>query len=115
MRGVSLLSRDGPVVSARNSWVPPIFSIGRMATARITMPMPPRNWSTWRYSSTDLGSASSVSITVAPVVVSAEVASNTAPLKLRCGGPAISGRLDTTLATSQVRVTIRKPSRRRRS
>ena len=48
MRGVSLVSLVGPVLSARNSWVPPILSIGRIATARITMPMPPRNCSSWR-------------------------------------------------------------------
>jgi hypothetical protein len=48
MRGVSLLSRVGPVVSARNSCMPPTLSIGMIATARITMPMPPTNCSDCR-------------------------------------------------------------------
>jgi hypothetical protein len=48
MRGVSLLSFCGPVLSARNSCMPPTFSIGMIATARITMPMPPRKLSDCR-------------------------------------------------------------------
>jgi hypothetical protein len=48
MRGVSLLSFCGPVLSARNSCMPPTFSIGMIATARITMPMPPRKFSDCR-------------------------------------------------------------------
>jgi hypothetical protein len=48
MRGVSLLSFCGPVLSARNSCMPPTLSIGMIATARITMPMPPRKLSDCR-------------------------------------------------------------------
>jgi len=52
-------------------------------------------------------------MTVAPVVVSPDVASNTASAKLKCGGPAINGKDDTRLAATQVRVTMRNPSRSR--
>src|SRR3569833_3104182 len=40
MRGVSLVSFIGPGVSARYSDMPPTPSMGRMATASTTMPMP---------------------------------------------------------------------------
>ena len=52
-------------------------------------------------------------MTVAPVVVSPEVASNTAWVKLRWGGAYMNGTAETRLAATQVRVTTRKPSRSR--
>ena len=53
-------------------------------------------------------------ITVAPVVVKAETASNMESVKERCG-PNTKGRALSAPSTTQNRVTTRKPSRVRRS
>ncbi|OGB94338.1 MAG: hypothetical protein A3G82_14935 [Burkholderiales bacterium RIFCSPLOWO2_12_FULL_67_210] len=75
MRGVSLASFMGPVASARNSWLPPTPSMGRIATASTRMPMPPSHCRKQRQRLMEPGSRSSPTSTVAPVVVSPEMAS----------------------------------------
>jgi len=75
MRGVSLVSFIGPLVSARNSWLPPTPSSGRIATASTRMPMPPIHCRKQRQTFSDGGSASSPTITVPPVVVRPDTAS----------------------------------------
>src|SRR4249919_1316747 len=61
------------------------------------------------------GSESRPVMTVAPVVVSPEVDSNTASTKLRCGAASMKGSAVTTLAMIHSAAVIRKPSRRRNS
>ena len=45
MRGVSFESLIGPGVSARYNCIPPIPNIGKMATAKTMIPIPPKKWS----------------------------------------------------------------------
>ena len=54
-------------------------------------------------------------MTVAPVVVRPDAASNTASVKLRCGAANMNGVAVTTLAITQMATVTTKPSRRRRS
>src|SRR5205085_3886499 len=61
------------------------------------------------------GSASSPLMTVAPVVVSPEVDSNTASTKRRCGAVSMKGKAVTRPAMIHSAAVIRKPSRRRNS
>ncbi|MNV68151.1 hypothetical protein D3C71_1609830 [compost metagenome] len=75
MRGVSLVSLTGPAASARNSWLPPMPSMGRMATARIRIPMPPIHCRKVRQMFRETGRVSTWLSTVAPVVVSPDTAS----------------------------------------
>ena len=75
MRGVSLVSLIGPAASALNSCAPPTPSSGRMATAKIKMPMPPIHCKKVRQTFTDTGSVSKFDSTVEPVVVRPETAS----------------------------------------
>ena len=75
MRGVSLASFIGPVISALNSCAPPTPSSGRIATASTTMPSPPTSCRKQRQTLTDSGSASSPDSTVAPVAVKPLIAS----------------------------------------
>ncbi len=75
MRGVSRSSFIGPGVSARTTWWPPTPSRGRMATASTRMPMPPIQISVARHRLIDGGKVSRLVRTVAPVVVSPDIAS----------------------------------------
>ena len=85
IRGVSLLSLIGPGSSAFSSWRPPTPRSGRIATASTMMPMPPSHCSRCRHRLSEGGRLSSPLITVPPVVVSAEIASKYASVKLICG------------------------------
>ncbi len=75
MRGVSLASFIGPVISARNACAPPAPSIGRIATTSTRMPMPPIHCSNVRQTLIDVGSSSSALSTVAPVAVRPDIVS----------------------------------------
>ncbi|MNT94255.1 hypothetical protein D3C72_2358970 [compost metagenome] len=65
----------GPGVSARTTWCPPTPSSGKIATANTRMPMPPIQTSVARHRLMDGGKASRLVKTVAPVVVSPDMAS----------------------------------------
>ena len=69
MRGAILLSLSMPGISALNSCVPPTPNMGRMATARTMMPMPPSQFIMCRQKLSDGASVSRLDMTVAPVVV----------------------------------------------
>ena len=75
MRGVSRWSFIGPAVSDLNSCAPPTPSSGRIATTSTMMPMPPISTMKQRHTLIDTGSLSRPVSTVAPVVVSALMAS----------------------------------------
>ncbi len=116
IRGVSLESFIGPGISARYSCIPPIPSMGRMATARTIIPMPPIHCSCWRYQRMDLGKYSRPVITVAPVVVQPDRDSKKASAKSSPGLSAIiNGRVPANPRVSQNSAAIRKPSRVRSS
>ena len=75
MRGVSLASFIGPVISVLNNCAPPTPSSGRMATASTMMPRPPTSCRKHRHTFTDSGSSSSPVSTVAPVALKPDIAS----------------------------------------
>jgi hypothetical protein len=75
MRGVRLESFIGPGVSALNICRPPMPSRGSTATASTIRPMPPSQTSIPRQRFIEGGSLSSPDSTVAPVVVSPDMAS----------------------------------------
>ena len=80
------------------------------------MPTPPSHCICWRYHNTDFGSPSSPLMTVAPVVVKPDTASNMAPAKSSAGRLAnTSGKAPATPMTTQNKVTSTKPSRNRKS
>ncbi len=58
--------------------MPPTPANGRIATTRISTPMPPINWVIARHSRIPFGTPSRIGMTVAPVVVMPEIVSNSA-------------------------------------
>ena len=114
--GVSFRSLAGPVLSARYNCIPPMPSMGRIATANTIMPIPPNHCSCCRYSNSDRGRSSRPAITVAPVVVRPDTDSNNA--SARDSGTASLVRKGTEPKlprTIQNNAVTRKPSRIRRS
>ena len=85
MRGAILLSLSIPGISALKSCVPPTPNIGRIATASTMIPMPPSQLSICRQKFIDGASVSKLVMTVAPVVVSPDIASKNASVKLMPG------------------------------
>ena len=83
------------------------------------MPRPPNQCSAWRQKLSDGGRASRPISTVEPVVVSPDMASKNAAVKVRSGSVSSSGSAAAADSSSQPSVTSRKPSRgfssRRRS
>src|SRR5690606_39418505 len=75
MRGVRRSSFMGPGVSARTTWCPPTPSNGRMATARTRLPRPPIHYRVALHRLIEAGSWARLASTVAPVVVSPDMAS----------------------------------------
>ena len=78
MRGANLLSLSTPGISALKSCLPPTPSMGRIATANTIIPMPPSQLSIWRQKLSEGASVSRLLITLAPVVVSPDIASKNA-------------------------------------
>ena len=115
MRGVSFSSLTGPGVSALYNCIPPTPSIGRIATTRTMMPMPPYQLSAWRQRFSDGAIESSPVSTVAPVVLSPDIVSKKASVKLRAGSAIRSGTVAMADMKTQLSVTSRKPSRERSS
>ena len=64
--------------------MPPMLSIGRIATPMTMMPMPPSHCRIARHNRIPGGAASRPAITVEPVVVMPDIASNTASAALSC-------------------------------
>ena len=91
--------------------MPPMPSIGRIATARTIIPMPPSHCSCWRYQRIDFGRYSRPVITVAPVVVQPDRDSKKASAKLRPGFSAsIKGKVPASPSVSQKRAATINPS-----
>jgi len=80
IRGVNL-SLTGPGTSALKSCLPPTPRKGRMATARMMMPMPPNHWVSARHKRMPCGRGSMFRMTVAPVVVKPDMVSKNASAK----------------------------------
>ncbi len=99
----------------RSSCMPPILSTGSMMIASRTTPMPPVQVSRPRQSRTPRGMVSSPAITVAPVVVIADIVSKKASVKLSPGAPSISGRVPKAVKATQALLVSRKPCFRVRS
>ena len=78
--GVSLVLSEN---SVRKSFIPPTFIAGRTAIAMMMNPIPPIHCRIERQRRTDLGMDSTSGITDAPIVVSPDMVSNTAPVKSR--------------------------------
>ena len=76
IRGITLSDRSDD--SVWKSCMPPICSIGMMATAMTMMPIPPSHWRSARHSRMPDGASSSPTITVDPVVVIPDIASKNA-------------------------------------
>ena len=111
MRGDILLSLIGPVDSALYNCIPPTPSMGNIANAKITIPIPPSHWSICLYISIDGDRFSKSSMMVAPVVVHPEIDSNKASTKLSDKSLSkMKGRLPKRLRINQNKTTIRKPS-----
>ena len=64
--------------SVENSCIPPIFNKGRIAKAITIIPSPPTQWSMALHNKMPRGILSSPEITVAPIVVSPDMASKNA-------------------------------------
>ncbi len=111
MRGASFSSFTAPGVSARYICMPPTPSSGRMATAITMMPRPPNQCRDARQKLREGGRPSSPDSTVEPVVVSPDMDSKKASVKLSPGKASRNG-IDAAAETRiQPRVTSRNPSR----
>ena len=109
MRGARRSSRPGarPLCSC----MPPTPSSGSTASAMTMIPSPPSQCSTCRQKFSDGGRSSSPVSTVEPVVVSPDMASKKAPVKLSPRSASSSGSAAAAGSSSQPSVTSRNPSR----
>lgn len=111
MRGASFSSFTGPGASALESCRPPTPRSGITATATTMTARPPSQMSECRQKLIEGASASSPSSTVEPVVVSPDIVSKNARVKVIPGNVRRSGRVAEAARRIQPRVTSRKPSR----
>jgi maltose-binding protein MalE len=79
------------------------------------MPMPPSHCSAWRHRLIDGGASSRPVITVAPVVVSADIVSKKASVKLMSWYTMSSGMVAMAAICTHAATTSTKPSRARSS
>lgn len=114
MRAVKRASFIGPGVSALYSSRPPTPSSGSTATASTMMPMPPNHCSRWRHKLSDGAVWSRSVITVAPVVVSADMVSKKASVN-DMSRTSSSGMVAMAAICTQAANTSTKPSRARNS
>ena len=91
MRGASFSSFTGPGASAFESCMPPTPSSGITPTATTMTARPPSQMSEWRQKLIEGASGSSPSSTVDPVVVSPDIVSKKARVKLSPGSVKMSG------------------------
>ena len=87
-RGCSLL-RSGPVASAEKTFTVPPTIDGSMAMVKKTIPSPPIHCVSERQKSSPLGSDSTSSMIVAPVVVKPDMVSKKASVNDRSVNPPI--------------------------
>ena len=89
--------------------MPPTLSAGRKIIATTTMPRPPNHCSMPRQSRVPAGRWSRPTNTVEPVVVIADIASNSASVKLARGAPNQKGSAPNSGKTTQMPVVSRNP------
>ncbi len=112
IRGVSLSTRS-ICCSDCISWAPPTSSEDSTAVARMRIPSPPSHWMSWRHIMIDRECTEKSRSTVAPVVVSPLIDSNSA----FSGDPIVpapattNGTAPTAAISSQISETARNASR----
>ena len=89
--------------------MPPIPRKGSSATAKITMPTPPRPLSIDRHSKIESGRTSKSVITVAPVVLKPDIASNKASAKPGVTSDKIKGSVASSVSETQLTAVSRYP------
>ena len=99
---------DWSELSMRNNCMPPTLSIGKMATAMTMIPMPPTHCSSARHIRMPGGALSRPTMTVEPVVVRPDMASNTASVKLSCRSEKANGKAAKNVSATQVTVVMTK-------
>ena len=113
-RGTSLLF-TGPGLSARMRKLELIPRKGSRAAVRMSTPIPPSQWVKDRQNSSPMGSPSMAVRMVAPVVVKPEMVSK----KQSINGPNRpenqKGSAPNTPNSTQIRPTVKKPSRAKKS
>ena len=99
--------------SAWNKRMPPTCKNGKIAIAITIIPIPPSHCSMPRHNNTDFGNSSKPTITVAPVVVMADMASNQASVNPKYGCAKTNGRVANRLAQTQHKVVSKNTCRAR--
>ena len=100
--------------STRNICMPPTPSIGMTEIAMTMMPRPPSHCNRPRQTRIPGGAVSRPMITVEPVVVIPDIASNTASVTLRSSSEKRNGRAAKSVSVSQLSAVITNAWRRLR-
>jgi len=109
MRGASL-SLVGPATSAWKSCMPPICSMGRMASPRTMIPMPPSQWVRARQKLMLGGMTSTSMMILDPVVVKPDMDSKKASTNDGMTSDRRKGRAPRKEMAIQLSTTMTKPS-----